>query len=75
MGKVTGRILDKGNFEPLCEALQTELAALEALSDDAIDTSDIAPVSDWSGARRGNAIPTGQASAIVAARCRCRGLV
>lgn len=30
-----------------------ELKALEALSDDEIDTSDTAEVTDWSGARRG----------------------
>ena len=37
----------------MSEVLQAELAALEAMPDDTIDTSDIAPVSDWSGARRG----------------------
>ncbi|MCR6658716.1 MAG: BrnA antitoxin family protein [Asticcacaulis sp.] len=37
----------------MSEVLQAELVALEAMPDDTIDTSDIAPVSDWSGARRG----------------------
>ena len=45
--------MKKGNSEPMSEVLQAELAALEAMPDDTIDTSDIAPVSDWSGARRG----------------------
>jgi uncharacterized protein (DUF4415 family) len=42
-----------GNSEPISEALKAEIAALEALPDDSIDTSDIAPVTDWSGAKRG----------------------
>lgn len=45
--------MKKGNSEPMSEVLQAELVALEAMPDDTIDTSDIAPVSDWSGARRG----------------------
>ena len=45
--------MKKGNSEPMSEALKAELAALEAMPDDTIDTSDIAPVSDWSSARRG----------------------
>ena len=45
--------MKKGNSEPMSEALRAELAALEAMPDDTIDTSDIAPVSDWSSARRG----------------------
>jgi len=43
----------KRNSEPMSEALKAELMALEAMPEDTIDTSDIAPVSDWSGARRG----------------------
>ena len=37
----------------LTEQQQAELATLAALPDDAIDTSDIPEVSDWSKARRG----------------------
>ncbi|MGN6365855.1 BrnA antitoxin family protein [Asticcacaulis taihuensis] len=43
----------KRNSEPMSEALKAELLALEAMPDEAIDTSNIASVTDWSGARRG----------------------
>jgi uncharacterized protein (DUF4415 family) len=43
----------KGNSEPLSPELARELAALEAVSDEAIDTSEIPEVRDWSGAERG----------------------
>jgi hypothetical protein len=43
----------KGNSEPLSPKLAAELAALEALPDDTVDTSDIPEVLDWSGAERG----------------------
>lgn len=36
----------------LCE-MRAELEALEAMPDSEIDTSDIPPVTDWSGAIRG----------------------
>lgn len=37
----------------LTDKQQAELSALEALSDDQINTSDIPEISDWSDARRG----------------------
>jgi len=43
----------KGNSEPLSPKLAAELAALEALPDDTVDTLDIPEVRDWSGAERG----------------------
>jgi len=45
--------MKKGNSEPLSEVQKAELAALAALDDSSIDTSDAAPVKDWSGAKRG----------------------
>ncbi len=45
--------MKKGNSEPLSEAQKAELAALAALDDSSIDTSDAEPVKDWSGAKRG----------------------
>ena len=45
--------MKKGNSEPLSDTLAAELAALEAQPDDSIDTSDMAPVTDWTGAQRG----------------------
>jgi len=47
------RPMRKGNSEPLTAHQADELAALEALPDDAIDTSDVPEVRDWSGAVRG----------------------
>lgn len=52
MGKVTGRILGKGNSQPISNALKAELAAREEMRDDVIDTLDITPVTDLSGAHR-----------------------
>lgn len=37
----------------LTDKQEAELSALEALSDDQIDTSDIPEVRDWSNAQRG----------------------
>ncbi|MEI9903438.1 MAG: BrnA antitoxin family protein [Asticcacaulis sp.] len=45
--------MKKGNSEPMSEALKAELAALEAMPDESIDTSDISPVTDWMNAKRG----------------------
>ena len=45
--------MTKGNSEPLSPKLAAELAAVEALPDDTVDTSDIPDVLDWSGAERG----------------------
>jgi uncharacterized protein (DUF4415 family) len=45
--------MKKGNSDPLPPDLAAELAALEAMPDDTIDTSDIPEVQDWSGAMRG----------------------
>ena len=38
---------------PLATKQEAELTALKALKDDAINTSDVSEVRDWSGARRG----------------------
>ena len=43
----------KGNSEPLSPQLAAELANLEALPDNTVDTLDIPEVRDWSGAERG----------------------
>nr|WP_294513296.1 BrnA antitoxin family protein [uncultured Rhodopila sp.] len=45
--------MKKGNSDPLPPDLAAELATLEAMPDDTIDTSDIPEVRDWSGAVRG----------------------
>jgi uncharacterized protein (DUF4415 family) len=45
--------MKKGNSEPLSPELAAELAALEAIPDDTIDTSEIPEVRDWSDAQRG----------------------
>lgn len=39
--------------EPMSQALLDELSALEAMADTDIDTSDMAEVTDWSGAEQG----------------------
>lgn len=43
----------KGNSDPLTDAQKAELAALEALPDSTIDTTDAPPVTDWTSAQRG----------------------
>ena len=43
----------KGNSEPLTEHEKAELAALETMSEGAIDTRDVPEVRDWSTATRG----------------------
>jgi uncharacterized protein (DUF4415 family) len=43
----------KGHSDPLSAELAAELAALEAMPDSTIDTTDIAEVQDWSDAMRG----------------------
>lgn len=43
----------KGNSEPLTPRQRTELAALEAMPESAIDTHQMPEVKDWSGAERG----------------------
>ncbi len=45
--------MKKGNPAPLSAEQKAELEALAALPDSEIDTSDIPPVMDWSGAIRG----------------------
>jgi len=45
--------MKKGHSEPSPSNLRDELAALEAMADSDIDTSDIPEVTDWSGAQRG----------------------
>lgn len=45
--------MKKGASKPLTSRQLAELAALAALPDDAIDTSDAPEVLDWSSARRG----------------------
>jgi uncharacterized protein (DUF4415 family) len=46
--------MKKGNSDPLPPALAAELAALETMPDDTIDTSEMPEVQDWSGAQRGH---------------------
>lgn len=41
------------NSKQLSPEQEVELAALDALTDDQIDTSDIPEITDWSGAKRG----------------------
>jgi uncharacterized protein (DUF4415 family) len=48
-----GKLMKKGNSEPMTDVLQAELAALEAMPDETINTSDIASVTDWTDAKRG----------------------
>ncbi|HKM61069.1 MAG TPA: BrnA antitoxin family protein [Acidisphaera sp.] len=43
----------KGNSEPLSPKLAAELATLEAMPEDTIETSEIPEVRDWSDAERG----------------------
>jgi uncharacterized protein (DUF4415 family) len=43
----------KGSSEPLTERQRAELAALEALPEDAIDTREMPEIKDWSEAERG----------------------
>jgi uncharacterized protein (DUF4415 family) len=45
--------MKKGTSKPLKPEQLAELAALAALPDEAIDTSDAPEVLDWSGAKRG----------------------
>lgn len=45
--------MTKGNSDPLTAAQKAELAALEALPDSTIDTTDAPAVTDWTGAQRG----------------------
>jgi uncharacterized protein (DUF4415 family) len=45
--------MKKGNSDPLPSDLAAELAALETMPDDTIDTSEMPEVEDWSGAQRG----------------------
>ena len=45
--------MKKGNPTPLSAEQKAELEALAAQPDSEIDTSDIPPVTDWSGAIRG----------------------
>jgi uncharacterized protein (DUF4415 family) len=45
--------MKKGNPAPLSAEQKAELEALAALPDSEIDTTDIPPVKDWSGAIRG----------------------
>ena len=52
-----GKLMKKGGSRPLTRKQQAELAALAALPDDRIDTSDIPEFRDWSGARRGVFLP------------------
>ncbi len=45
--------MKQGNSDPMPQGLATELAALDAMPDDSIDTSDIPEALDWSEAVRG----------------------
>lgn len=54
MNKVIKSKIDPAHLPPLTKAQKAELAALAAMPDSAIDTSDIAPLSDafWKNAVR-----------------------
>jgi uncharacterized protein (DUF4415 family) len=45
--------MNKEAFENLTAKQKAQLAALSALPDNQIDTSDIPEIQDWSGAKRG----------------------
>lgn len=45
--------MKKGTSEKLTKEQKADLAALEAVPDDRIDTSEIPEVTDWNEARRG----------------------
>jgi uncharacterized protein (DUF4415 family) len=45
--------MKKGNSDPLSRHLAAELAALETMPEETIDTTDMPEVLDWSGAMRG----------------------
>jgi uncharacterized protein (DUF4415 family) len=45
--------MNKATSRTLTEAQKADLAALEALPDDQIDTSDIPEIENWPGAQRG----------------------
>src|SRR3984893_18135458 len=45
--------MKKKIYKPMTARQLAELTALAALPDDAIDTSDAPPMTDWSGAKRG----------------------
>ena len=45
--------MKKGTSEKLTKEQKADLAALEAVQDDRIDTSDIPELTDWNEARRG----------------------
>ena len=45
--------MKKGTYKRGTGSQRAELKALAALSDDAIDTSDVPELLDWSGAKRG----------------------
>lgn len=47
----------KGNSDPLTQDQAEQLAALETMPDETIDTSDIPEVRDWSKAVRGKHYP------------------
>jgi uncharacterized protein (DUF4415 family) len=45
--------MKRGNPEPLTAKLQAELAALAAMPESEIDTTEMPPITDWSKAVRG----------------------
>jgi uncharacterized protein (DUF4415 family) len=45
--------MSRGNPEPLTPKLRAELRALAAMPDNTIDTTDMPPITDWSGSVRG----------------------
>jgi uncharacterized protein (DUF4415 family) len=48
-----GKTMKKAVFSDLPEESRRQLAALAAMAEEDIDTSDIPEVTDWSGAKRG----------------------
>jgi len=45
--------MKRGNPEPLTPQLQAELDALASMPNSEIDTTEVPPIADWSGAVRG----------------------
>ena len=61
--------MKKGNSDPLSAELKAELAALEAMPDDEIDTSDAPEVTNWKGAEARRVLSPSQTAAYVTSRC------
>ena len=65
----------KKDITKLPSDVQAQIKALEALSDDQIDTTDAPEILDWSDARRGSLLPAREAADYIEARCGHHSLV